>query len=382
MNLLWITFFAVHPFILRISAAPSESSHEAHRLFAYIFGGGHFMRIGKDTFFYFAVIACFLFIKKRYRELPNIERWVLFGFLAFSFANQIDFLFPSVFYQYILFGCGLLCIKLMYESTNKDFGKSILTCLFYCSIAHSVWAFFSYYGIRPYRIYAEILGGVAVTTQLEGYVPGALNQPNMSAAYLALCLPAFLVSRKRLYWLPVPLGAMFVFDSVLPIFTAIAVFCFYFYSKVLSNNYIPYMIASFLMVAFFFTGINGMDNLRFAIWENAFKFSNDPLIFGNGLGWFADTFHLATPSWLRHARQEHNEFISLYFAFGVAGIVGLVTLLARAVKKADPIYGAGLFAVFINCYGNFLFHLSTLALLGIFYYTQCLKSSQEDCYVT
>ena len=154
---------------------------------------------------------------------------------------------------------------------------------------------------------------------------------------------------------------------------------FYILSKYFKNNLLfglsfVAMVGVFLIVGF--DGYHGISTARFGMWQDTFDWIG--LTFsGKGLGYFAANF----PNYSKPNNwtfiSPHNSFISLYVAFGFVGLGIGFKLLSRALKQHNRVATSGLFTAFVLSYGVFTFHVTTLAMVALIYYTICLKSSSQ-----
>lgn len=362
-----------HPFILKISSVTQKTGYD---VYSYVLTNGQFTRFSKDTLFLLLAPALVFFGK----ELRQIKEKYLLVILAFLFIHTNDFLKPASFYQFIMICAGATIGATIYkkadENTKEIFFKSILTSAFACCC----WVFLEFAGVRPYRVWVELLENIRITsTHPPDHYTGPLNHPNLTGAYIALSVPAVLYL-KRYIFLPTFAVALYLLDSALPIVTALSILGYYGYSKIVNKPNLYPFIALFIAGVFvYITGVGGLDNQRFYIWEQALKrLSFNPII-GGGLGFFGDTFHNSYPlgHHMTQHKNLHSEYLTLYTSFGLVGLIALFYALKRAVSNSSPAITAGLFGVFVNMYGNFTFHVSITALVGICYYVLCLKESRE-----
>lgn len=341
------------------------------------------MRLGKDSFFLFSTAILALFAKQA-NKLPTFEKSCIAFLLALGFFNQSDFLNPVAFYQSIFLCCGILFLKTLYSEIDGNMVRLFECCFRFLTLIGCFWIFLEYLNVKPYRFYAELFieNFEYSSTHGKGYIAGILNHPNMSGAHLALCIPFFLKDKKL--FIPVILLSIYALDSVLPMVTALGIVFYYSISHKKGARVWPFALVFIMGITLYFTGVYGLDNERFLIWsEYLSRFQINPF-FGNGLGFFGDYFHLEFPKALNlsKARQEHSEWLASFSTFGFFGIALIGTVLTRVLRGAGPLWASGLFGVFVNCYGNHLFHLSTLSVLGIFYFVICMAESEGVFIVT
>jgi O-antigen ligase len=110
------------------------------------------------------------------------------------------------------------------------------------------------------------------------------------------------------------------------------------------------------------------DSGRFEVWEKALSMYGWESLTGRGLGHFSDffirQFGLVHYNQFRHV---HNEFLEVLFAFGLIGVACFSYLLLQ-VKKSTSLFCCCLVSILANCFFNFYFHISVLALIGIITY--------------
>lgn len=357
-----------HPYILRLSSVLTLKGFD---VYAQVLTSGQFTRFGKDSLFLIMAPLLSLF-GEEIRKLPRFEFLAMFFLVLITFINQNDFLLPTAFYQSIMILAGATITINLYKKINNQSKSLFFICLIINSWVFSFWVFLEKLGVKPYRIYAETLGDIVVkSTHGIEHVTGPLNHPNLSGAFLALTIPA-LLHYKKYKTIPIILTAIYFCDSALPIVTALGVILFFFYSRFFNmGNFAPFLLVIILGVIAYFTGVNGLDNQRFHIWETALKLDFN-WFFGGGVGFFGDNYPR------QHVKHEHNEFLAVFMSYGFIGVGTLFFMLKRAVRASSPAITAGLFGVFVNSYGNFPFHVSVLALIAVCYYVICLKESIEE----
>lgn len=354
-----------HPYILRLSSALTLRGFD---VYAQILTSGNFTRFGKDSLFLIMAPLLSLF-GKDLRELPRPEFFAMFYLVFITFINPNDFLLPVSFYHTIMTLAGAAIAINLYKKITNETKKTFFNCLIFSSWIFTAWIFLEKFNIKPYRLYIELIGNVTVrSTHAISHVSGPLGHPNLSGAYLALCIPA-LLNYNKLKTVAISLIAIYFCDSALPLVTAFGVISYFYWAKLSLNREVPFYLFSILGVIIFFTGIGGLDNQRFFIWENALKLDFNWL-FGGGVGFFGNNYPTAA------VKHEHNEFLAVFMSYGIIGLGILLMLFKRAVRASSPAVTSGLFGVFVNFYGNFPLHVSVLALVSICYYVICLQESE------
>lgn len=365
MNTILGVALLCHPYILRLSSALSLKGLD---VYAQILTSGNLTRFGKDSLFLIMAPLLSLF-GRDLRELPKFEFLAMFFLVVATFVNPNDFLLPASFYQTIMTIAGVTITVNLYKKITDETKKTFLTCLVFSSWVFMAWVFLEKFNIKPYRIYVNLFQNITVkSTHHISHVAGPLGHPNLSGAYLALSIPA-LLNYKKFKTVGFSFLAIYFCDSAMPIVTALAIISYYFWIKSGFNREAPFYIFLILGVISFFTGINGLDNQRFAIWEKALSLDFNWLI-GGGVGFFANNYPVST------VKHEHSEFLAVFMSYGIIGLGLFLALFKRAIRASSPSVTAGLFGVFVNSYGNFPFHVSVLSLVSICYYVICLKESE------
>lgn len=334
----------LHPFITRVGFQAGD-------------------RIGKDSFFLFMAASFALLGFK----LPKEILVFTIGLMFLAFFNQWNFMSGDVFYQYVMFLSGIILFGSFYQ------GADISKYFVYSATLIAIYVILEKMGVNLRTIYLETFYNIEVKRTVINNIPaGPLNHPNLTGAYLALSLPLFL-KNKAYICLPAVIFALFLGDSIMPLATASAVAIFLLNSHITkAKPILLYLCASLTMVILYFTGLNGLDSHRFLIWSKSMSIFAAPFL-GEGLGWFSDAFAQNFPKMTQKVYQEHNEFLSLFYSFGAIGLLYACHIFNKMIKTTDIYIGAGLFAMFINFYGNFTMHVSTLAALCLFYMATSLK---------
>jgi hypothetical protein len=207
---------------------------------------------------------------------------------------------------------------------------------------------------------------------------GSLDNTNLLAAYVSITI--FSLFRRRWHnFIPLPMIALIIADSAMGYLTFIGGAFYYLNLQFnIVKKFWLYLGASFGMIAIFFTGARGMDSERFMHWRQ-FLGNVTPKQFwiGNGPGWFADVGIIIGNG--QRMEQEHNEFLSLFNAFGIIGGLLLFFVFYKFLitKDRTKVFPTILFAAFINSYGHFSLHQSTVAIIIIVTAAICLAEGNK-----
>lgn len=325
-----------------------------------------FSRTAKDDLLMiiFMVVAMLMSETKRRMSISvMIIAGIAFFFTAFNHHNVISI--NVMFYSFYI-GTGIMFLIRFYECFDTHFKSWIMNGMCIGALIQAVFIACSHFGI-PLQLWMLKLfndGLVEHGTSLHsfGQSIGTLGNPNLLGGYLALCLFAFL----RPGWInlfPIALLAVISSGSMMAIGAALAGLLYYYRPKFL-NKPVLFGLAVTFMSIIYFTGLNGMDSGRFAIWDKVLELTmKTGPIFGNGPGWFADQKVIQDHAWV--VVQEHNIFLTVFTTFGLMGILAVLYLLVEYVSKKDNdrIFSATLFAAFCNGYGHFSLHQSTMVII-------------------
>lgn len=350
INYFWGAVLILHPYLIKISQFVDH-------------------RQGVDfAFSCFVVISTLLWGVK-----PDKKALIFCGAILINLAFQKDFNLYYALSQNYLFLTGILFvfhINTHIKQLEKTFHisvviSSILACIY--------WFMGDILAIDPRALIVEAFyDGVKVVgthgyNVSDGMSGGFLLNPNASGAYLALSIPSyFKLNLKKFSIIP----ALFLIPtSAWPMVTALAFYAFYLWDLKKLPKIVPYIASIVLLIgAYFLTDHSKLwhDSGRFASWEGALEmFSNGNILWGNGLGWFADNYSRFYKPFNLIMRQEHNEFLSALFAFGLIGFCSFILIFWHLSKATCSITKAAIFMIFINCLCNFPLHMTPIfAVIG------------------
>ena len=249
----------------------------------------------------------------------------------------------------------------------QDCKKYIYHGFLIAVIAQILWIFSQYAGFEPSNLWNN-RGAVGGGSYLP--IAGSLDNPMVTAAYLAPIVPLLLFFKAAV---AVPLLACLAFCFILlkssigifGVFIAFAyIICHLLFNRLREFLFVaiatPFVV---MIIAPHFSFLS--DSTRYGAWADAIK-NVGFTVFGNGLGWF---FHngrnVIDPKLLFF--HEHNEFLSVYFATGIVGLIAFIVSLYYITRKhaMEPIAAASFFATLAVSYGAFPLHISSSALTFI-----------------
>jgi hypothetical protein len=323
-------------------------------------------------------VLCFLMPKKE-RHLPLLL-YVAMAYGLFTIVyNQWEPTSIVVMLQTFYVASGILFFANFYERYSEIGTKFILDgmaigCLIQCFIV-----LMNYVDIH---IYFEFLKLFYSNLNYVGSAPigiGSLGNSNLLASYVAITSIA-LCRKKWRFFLPFPVCALIIANSMMGYATFLcgAIYFVLSHSIYFKKSW-AYFAAAVAMITVYFTGIHGMDSYRFKAWGTLFEMVDLPhFLFGKGPGWFYQ--HGIVISHHEIMMQEHNAFLSAFNMFGIIGIALLIPSFLRylTLKDSNKIFPAILFAAFINSYGHFTLHQSTVAIIIIVTASICLAEGRNN----
>lgn len=354
-----------------------------------------YFRDPKDMLFLAVTVLSFLLFGIKSRT-PSKLLWVMIpmGVLSVSSlftANVWEY--PNAwFVQFIYFNAGILLFYHVVHNLRswEPLQKFLIASCLICSI----WIILNWFNINPWlwffpwkykltlianpRFALDPLAAPHMYKWVDAsknvVINGPFNQPTITGAFIAITAP-FMFHKKWVYFLVIPLFAIFILKSVMTWAAILAAGYIYYLTKsdqkkeVLSIGGWLGLILGIIIYLFheqnFFD-----DQSRFKVWGAVLKWLHGKsILFGEGLGYFSDNFDkylTLNPPW-QHA---HNEYLELYVSHGLLGLLMLCFLFYPifASKRKDPVLYASFAALAVNSFGNLGMHISSIALVGIIVY--------------
>jgi hypothetical protein len=267
---------------------------------------------------------------------------------------------------HIIFAVWASYIALSYFEQD-DFVK-IARTLCFSAVAVSVIASLQYFGWDMF--------GKKVIFYDEGVrFSACLDNSNIAGAYLALCLPFFLIFKEHKYKLGfiLVLAGVFISQSIMAKVCALLGLAVYFLLNLKNRK---------ILIAALGTGIGAvlilLFNLklfigdfagRLEVWAMTLQKFKENVIFGQGIGIFKTWNILHLGYW----GNAHNDWLERLVELGLIGIILMVLVVINSIRKfnykKDNIVGFSYFASFVSFLvlmgGSFPFEIAPLALLGL-----------------
>lgn len=378
---------------------------------------------GKNHLFASLVVLSLLFFGFA-RKVPVITATTIGIWFTHAYFNQVDFLNPFVFYQYVCFGLGMLLFAQGIANFKRDDNTVIINSMAIAALIQGCWIVGEYlfafdasdfYNLLGYNLLTTNSAGVAIAGNNPGVITGSLTNPNYSGALLALCSIS-LFRKGWLFGIPLVVVSFILLGSVLPIISVGIGSVVYFLLKfkvkfryvllisvILSSllgavsylsNQTGYLGASGRVEAWKSTVVNSIYghkvNIRVQkeeeIVEKEVEIGKRYML-GHGLGYFSSVSKYFIKEKINRGqiwRQVHNEYLEVFYAFGAVGILYIIALLRPIflLRNVDPILFGTFGALAFNSIGHFTFHISSTAFLGIILisllYNQKENNYEED----
>jgi hypothetical protein len=341
-----------------------------------------FQRTAKDNLFVvIASVLCFLMPAAKRKANWNLLACLIYG-ASFIAVYQWNVLSINVMFQVFYMIAGMMLFFHFHEKHDENSTDLILYGMMAGAIIQSALAIPGYFGINVYNeVVLFFINGQETRTVTggSGNVIGSLGNRDLLASYLAITSLAFLNFKKLLPLIILPIVALGLCKSLMGAAALAAGALYLLNAKFnLVQKWQIYLFSIAGMIIYPFSGI-GHDSGRLAIWRDTLNLATlKSIIIGNGAGWFPDQ-HV-----LLHGQsvvvQEHNEFISFFNVFGIVGVLLILPLFFKFIMEKDKnkIFSAILFAAFINSYGHFSLHQSTVAIIIITAAGICLAEGNRN----
>lgn len=337
-------------------------------------------RTSKDNLFLVICTLTSLMFSHRQREFP-LKGWVALAIAFFLIVvNQHNVASINVAIYSFYSVCSIALFVRFYECFERKYLEWFLNAMCAGVIIQAVYVAFNLSGHSLELIIAgifndnlEVKGTIFNTF---GSSPGSLGNPNLLGGYVALCIPAFF-RKKWVYLIPIALFVLIASGSVISILSAAAGLAYYATRNKIHKKWF-YASASFAMILFFFTGMNGMDSGRLEIWQNNLSMlERTNWIIGNGVGWFQDQRAMWGGAVVA---QEHSGFMTILNTFGVFGLLYLAYFLVIYClkKEANKLFSTVLFIAFCNAYGHFSIQQSTMMVVIILAAAICSAKDEDE----
>lgn len=298
-----------------------------------------------------SVLSTFFFTKES--ELKLKTALGLFALLAFF--NAADFTSLQYLTQIVvILPFIVLCSKISSQSIDDYFVKN---CIGAGAIVQSIFAVLNVWGVNSYGL---IYGGVKVfMTAVPEASNGTLGNANIMGAMLAMSLPVFF-RRTWLWFSPVVFIGIYLSGSVTPwLIVGASVIGYLWTTRINKILFLAPVVG--VIVSHVVVWGEWFNNHRIHIWTKIIAKSHGYEIFGRGTGFIS----LNSNAWKLNdtaATQAHNEYIELFYTYGLMG-VALVTAVLWMRKDEDKIRTAILSGGIVGAFTHFELHVAITSLL-------------------
>lgn len=340
-----------------------------------------FNRTSKDNLLVLLLGALCVLMPDKKRSLHPYGWFCLFFALFLLIANQWNVIAVNVMFQTFYISAGMFFAAKFYEGYDSDFRHLILDGMSLGAFIQSVFILLSCLnfdlGIKMLQFFNP--NGVLLGADHYefGKSIGTLGNTNLSGAYLGLTALS-LMRPKWIYLLPIVTIALISTSSVMGICSFVAGVAYFLNQEEFFSKAKIYILAMISMIGLFFIGAGGADSGRFESWKEILsKVDLRHFLIGMGPGWFPDQkFKIAT----NFLVQEHNEFISFFNIFGLAGFFLIAPIFLKFINTKDEnrMFPAIVFAAFCNSYGHFTLHQSTTAIILIVAACVCMAEGYDN----
>lgn len=335
-----------------------------------------FSRTSKDNLLMLLFGVIMVLFTNPKRSFPVIG-WVLVAIAFFlTVVNQYNVISINVMFQSFYISFALFGFVKIYECFDLKFTELVLNGMCIGALIQSVFVLFSSFGINlDMHIIKLFNPNVDMIGSRPGFwsAVGTLGNPNLLAGYLAICLPAFF-RKKWIYLAVLPLTFLFSSKAMMGIGAFLGGSAFYLLKDHIKVKWL-FFPAIAAMILVYFTGLNGMDSGRFAIWAGLIEKYDIQALIGYGPGWFPDQRMALEDS---RVVQEHSAYFSIVSVFGIFGLITVLTIIYKALQSTNKIFAAILFTIFLNGYGHFSLHQSTMVIIIVTVIAICLIKEEKN----
>lgn len=311
----------------------------------------------KNTLFVWVSLLSFILFGSGDRRPPKYLLISSSVLAVLGFFNQYSIMSGAVVWQMVSFLCGLGLLFQLYSKIDEYDKRILINAFSVAAVIQSVWFISQYFGYDPYYFAIDqywndgdgvkkmVTAGVEtkiVSAKAEISVIGSLGQQTLSGCFLATLMP-FLLRKKWIIFIIPALFALYLTDSAMAIMGGIGglLVSGLLYKK--PDFKLRYLAVAGLALSWpaywlmknvtFFS-----DQLRLYVWGRVLSwYSGWDVLWGRGLGYVHDTFNVYTPlrpRWI----YLHNEYLELYAAFGLIGVVCGIVFMLPVIKSNKEEY--------------------------------------------
>jgi len=345
------------------------------------------MRFTKDMFFNVCVMmSLVLFARRKKIDIKILS--ICLGIIFVSFYNQWLITSYAVINQFICVVMGVLCFIQFHSKLKKNDENFYLNILSISAIIQAVLVVFTYADINLYYYIIKIFNWGANYKLGSSMIPylGSLGNPMVCSTFLSITTIS-LLRNKWFLFLPLNLWAIYLTDSASGIVSCFFGLFTYFMMKYFKSKKITFLSIGFLiflgsvLVAFGREKFSLLDdNNRFIVWKQSLTFIDGiNVLYGRGLGFIADNYSRVYPIYGEPFRHLHNEYLEVFLAYGIIGLLILLLTLFVMLKRANnTIIISIVIAYLITMITSITLHISATAIIGILLVAFCLIKGEKN----
>jgi hypothetical protein len=325
-------------------------------------------RISKDvlTMVLVGVSYCLFGLTK---ELTGKTRGFIASFLIVAFIVKDDLVKVNFFYHYTMILMTALFSIQFISNSRKEYLDIFLKSILIAGVTQSIFSIINHFGHNIYDIFFLILNDG--TNIVKRYPPngatGTMGNQNVLGSLIAISLPTSF-TKKRIWFAPLLILGIYLSNSLAPIISAIVgvlIYIIYSYRKNVARWCVGLGVLCLSVLSFalplYFKGID--PTKRLIGWAKLVKhISIEKLFLGHGAGYLKNNYGLWQIERGTYLHQAHNEYLELFFTFGLVGFF-IVFFFVKNMYPKDII----LFTIFtvglVNSFFHFAFHISITALI-------------------
>lgn len=336
-----------------------------------------FSRTSKDNLMVIILMVAAIFAPPVSRKMGWLVKVCLTYFFIIAMFNHHYVISINVMFQSFYIASALMFFALVYERLDRKTEHYLFYGMMAGALFQVVFCLADFYNFNLYGKIVHSFWPYLQVYTVKLHVAGTLGNSNLAGAYLAITSMAFLITGR--YWLfIIPAIATLMTESLMGIGALISGTVYF---ALLRGGFfkekIMFFVASLGMAIAYFTGLNGEDHERFATWKKVFdRMTYDGnWLFGGGPGWMAD--QKIINAYGETMVQEHGEFIALLDTFGLVGFalfLAVIFFKKGSFGKWSPV----LFVSFVNSFGHFGLHQSTVAIIILLSLALCLSEGEEN----
>jgi hypothetical protein len=209
-----------------------------------------------------------------------------------------------------------------------------------------------------------------------------MGNSNVTASLIAICFaPVLYVRSNAKFFIGIPfIMGLIACNCMMGYGTAFAAIFFYF---ILERRYKTALLMFLTAIAAFFyitpSKIIEMSSGRWYVWVKSFEYFEGldafKLLFGQGVGFFADNFG---SSGGQNFRQAHCEWIESIYAFGLLGTLAIIGMIGHVLSiSKNKIASLIILATLANALGHFTLHISTTAFIFALAIAICISGKNN-----